>query len=94
MSSISIISLVAMALVFVVWAFFMFRALWLIAQETGRRQEKSDSGYFRRASHSLASYRAFVTEPEHKDRRRHLSLLTGLLILVILGRTALLTNFA
>ncbi len=86
MGAMNILWLVAMGLVFVVWAFVMFQTLAGLAAISLRRKAERNAGYFGWVAISLGVYAEFLSSAEHKTRRRRVILLTVLLFAIIILR--------
>lgn len=86
------ISLVILALVFILWAAVMFRTLWLLSKRADERLKSSGGGYFKWVALSLGTYRELLTSDKDRPARQRILMLTLLLILVIAFRYFLLTR--
>lgn len=83
MSGLQIIHSVVMGLVFLIWAFFMFRMLWALTRRSLDKQAKTGGGYFTWAGHSLGTFTDAATSDKDKKPRRKLILLTVLLMVLV-----------
>jgi len=81
-----------MSLVFLAWAAAMFRTLWRLGKRSAEAHERTGGGYFTWAGHSLRVYAEFLTSDKDRRERRLILFLTLLQILVIAGRTYLMTR--
>jgi len=72
-----LIRLAVQAIVFAVWAFFMFRTLFLLA----RRARQNSGATFPGVGAALTQWRIWLTSKEDKTRRRRLGLLTFFVLL-------------
>ncbi len=86
MTPLHAIILILMSLVFLVWAFEMFRMLFRISRRADEKLNETGGGYFTWAGHSVSSYAEFFTSDKTRPHRRRLIALTILLFAVILAQ--------
>lgn len=90
MSTLALISQIALALVFVVWTFEMFRMLFRISRRANDRRDETGGGHFAWAAHSLSGYRWFFSAAETRTHRNRVVLLTAVLMALVVTRSLLL----
>ncbi|MFN3210976.1 MAG: hypothetical protein ACE369_18645 [Roseovarius sp.] len=81
----------AMGLVFLIWAFEMFRMLLRISRHARDRTDESGGGAIDSVGHSLSAYGWFFTAPEPRAHRNRVIALTVLLMALVVARPLLLT---
>ena len=72
-----LIRLSVQAVVFAIWAYLMFRTLFLLA----RRARQESGALFPGVGAALTQWRVWLTSDEGKSRRRRLSVMTLLVLL-------------
>ena len=89
MSTLVTLLTTAMGLVFLVWAFEMFRMLFRISRRAKAKLGRSRGGYADWAGHSLTGYRWFFTAPDTRSHRNRVIVLTLLLMALVIARPLL-----
>jgi hypothetical protein len=84
MGTVDIISLVLMMVIFAIWCWSMFRALWHLNRQARQRRQSTGGGYFTGVGHSLGEFARFLTAERYRADRRRLLIQTPLLFAVIL----------
>lgn len=92
MNTLNIVTLVLLAVLFLLWCFLMFRMLWQLTLRSRARLDETGGGYFTWVGHSLSTFRSFATSPEDKVERRRIYLVTALLVAAIIARPILLLS--
>ncbi|WP_371227571.1 hypothetical protein [Roseovarius sp. 2305UL8-3] len=90
MTTATLIYLSLNTVVFVIWAFFMFRMLWRVTRVSLDRQAETGGGYFTWVGHSLNSFFAFFRDEAYKFERRRLILLSVLVMALTIAQPFLL----
>jgi len=78
--------LVLLGLVFAIWAFVWFRALFGLKRIADQRRREAGIGYFAGIGITIAVFGAFLWEPAHRPRRRQVLFWTLVLFALILLR--------
>ena len=82
--------LVLMGVVFVLWAFLMFRMLWRMTKQSMEALNETGGGFFTWVTHSLRAFGGFFSDPSVATERRQLIWVTVLLMLIIAAQPILL----
>lgn len=90
MQTANLISLIALGLVFVLWAGLMFHLFWRLTRRSLERHRQSGGGYFDWAAQNKAVFKAFSTSPQDRTARNRLYLVTLILFAIIILRAYLL----
>lgn len=88
----NLMSLVILALVFILWAVTMFRTLWRLGRRALKPSDPRQKGVFGWVERSLRVYGDFLTSDKDRPDRRLILLLTLLLVLILAGRIYLITR--
>lgn len=89
----AILFLVFLGLLWLAWAFVMFRVLFRLLKVSLQRRDEQNAGYFGWLLINFGVYRDFFTRPEfHRDRLQVMGL-TILVFAIILFRVWLLGGF-
>ena len=90
MTTLNLVSLLAMLLLFLLWTVLVFRMLWRLTHASLDRLGHTGGGYLTWSRHSIRAFFRFFVSREDRAERWILLLVTGLLFASILVRPLLL----
>jgi hypothetical protein len=90
MSTLNILSLVLMGVVFAVWVILMTRMLWRLTKQSLDALGETGGGYFTWVAHSFRAFGGFFSDPSVASERRMLIWVTILMMLINVARPILL----
>lgn len=84
----NLISLILLGLVFLAWAASMFQMLGVIWRAAEARTAEEPGGLFTGTANRWRAYWAFFRDPGQRRLKVRILVLTGLLVILILARSA------